>query len=85
MKQTERVLRYMEEHSTITPLQAQNELGVMRLAARIWDLRHAGHNIVQRSVNGKNRYGEATSFAEYRLEDNDAQSHHIDGAADKRP
>lgn len=85
MKQTDRVLRYMRDFGSITPLQALGDLGVMRLGARIWDLRREGHHITRRMVSGKNRYGEATSYAEYRLEDNDAQSYHNHGPVDPRP
>nr|DAI38488.1 MAG TPA: helix-turn-helix domain protein [Caudoviricetes sp.] len=73
MGQCERVLKYMQDFDTINPLQALGDLGVMRLGARIWDLRHQGHQISRRMVTGKNRYGEAVSYAEYRLEDNNAE------------
>lgn len=43
--QAQKVLRHMEEFGGITPLQAMQQLGVMRLASRIHDLRRAGHNI----------------------------------------
>ena len=69
MKQNERVLKYMKDFGTITQLQALSDLGVMRLGARIYDLKRAGHMISRRMVTRKNRYGEAVSFAEYRLED----------------
>ena len=69
MTQCERVLKYMQDFGTINPLQAMGDLGVMRLAARVGDLRREGHQISRRMVAGKNRYGEAVSFAEYRLED----------------
>ena len=85
MKQTELVLRYMQDFGAITQLQALGDLGIMRLGARIWDLRRDGHKITRPMVSGKNRYGESVSFAEYRLEDDNAQSHHIDGAADQTP
>lgn len=68
-KQTERVLRYMQDFGSITPLQALGDLGVMRLGARIWDLKQAGYPITRRMVGSKNRYGESVSYAEYRLED----------------
>lgn len=68
MKQEERILKYMQDFGSITPLQALDDLGVMRLGARIYDLRRAGHTISRRMVTKKNRYGEAVSFAEYRLE-----------------
>mgnify|MGYP005803182101 CR=1 FL=1 len=68
MKQEDRILKYMQDFGTITPLQALEDLGVMRLGARIYDLKKAGHPISRRMVTKKNRYGEAVSFAEYRLE-----------------
>ena len=68
MTQCDRVLKYMQDFGTITPVQAMQDLGCMRLGARIWDLRAAGHNITRRMVSSKNRYGEATTFAEYKLE-----------------
>ena len=42
MNHKELILEYMEKHGSITPLEAQRELGCMRLGARIWDLRHEG-------------------------------------------
>lgn len=68
MTQCERVLQYMKDFGSITPQDAMQDLGVMRLGARIWDLRHSGHNIARTMVTKKNRYGEAVTFAEYRLE-----------------
>ena len=67
MKQEERVLKYLRDFGSITPLQALEDLGVMRLGARIYDLKKAGHPISRRMVTRKNRYGESVSFAEYRL------------------
>lgn len=69
MTQCERVLKYLEDFGTINPLQALSDLGVMRLGARIWDLRNSGHQISRRMVTTKNRYGDAVSYAEYKLEE----------------
>lgn len=68
MTQTEKILDYMERHGSITPLEAMNELGVMRLGARIFDLKESGIEIITETVTGKNRDGETTRFARYRLE-----------------
>jgi hypothetical protein len=46
-----------------------SEYGVYRLAARIADLRGQGYNISSEIQTGKNRYGEATHFAVYKLEE----------------
>lgn len=73
MGQCERVLQYIKDFGSINPAQAFLDLGCYRLGARIWDLRHQGHQISRRMVTGKNRYGEAVSYAEYRLEDNNAE------------
>ena len=39
----------------------------MRLASRIADLKGMGHEIIAERTNGKNRYGEQTSYCTYRL------------------
>lgn len=68
MTQCERVLEYMQEFGSITPVEAMADLGCMRLAARIADLRSAGYAIGKRMKAGKNRYGNPVSYAEYYLE-----------------
>lgn len=70
MTQCERVLKYMEDFGSINPMQAMKDLGVMRLGARIFDLKKAGHRITRRTVTGRNRYGAPVIYAEYRLEEN---------------
>lgn len=39
------LLRHLREHRSITPMEALEEFGCYRLAARIHDLRTAGHPI----------------------------------------
>ena len=67
--QCERIVQYMNEFGCITPLDALSDLGVMRLASRISDLRKAGVPIKKEMVSAKNRYGEAVHFAKYRIVD----------------
>lgn len=67
MTQAERILRHLQDFGTITPVEALAEYGVMRLGARIWDLKHQGHEIVTEREEGLNRYGERTAYARYRL------------------
>ena len=62
-----RVLAYMEEHGSITPLEALNAFGCMRLGARIWDLRHEGYEIATGMVLDKDRNGEPMRYARYFL------------------
>lgn len=68
MKQTDRLLEYMRSHVGITPLEALNELSIFRLAARISDLRSAGHRIQTIRKRVTNKQGEECFVAEYRLE-----------------
>lgn len=42
MKQTEQVLEYMRTNGSIDPLRAFNDLGILRLGARIWDIKASG-------------------------------------------
>ena len=70
VKQTERILRHLEERGSITTLEAM-EIGILRLASRINDLRRAGHKIISTYVTGKNRYGETTRFSVYTLKKED--------------
>lgn len=65
--QANRILDYMRTHDGITPVEAIRDLGVMRLASRIVDIRHAGYTIEKTMETAINRYGEATRYARYRL------------------
>ncbi len=67
MKQAERVLKYMRDFGSITQLEAIRDISCMRLAARIDDLKREGHVIRSDTETGKNRYGENTRYARYRL------------------
>ena len=67
MTQTEKVLRHMKRFGSITPLEAMEEYGIMRLGAQIWDLKREGHLIQSEDVKGRNRFGEPTRYAKYRL------------------
>ena len=68
MKQTDKILLYMQTEGEITPLDALPEFNCMRLAARISDLRKAGHKIGRRIEKGTNRFGETVHYAVYWLE-----------------
>ena len=69
--QCEKVLAYMRQFGSITQLQALQDIGCMRLASRISDLRQQGFAIGRRIKTGKNRYGDSVSFAEYYLIEED--------------
>lgn len=70
-----RVIEYLRRNGSITQREADRELGVMRLASRISDLRRSGYGITKRMVKAKNRFDEPVSFAEYSLtEDGNVQT-----------
>jgi hypothetical protein len=57
--QCDRVRGYLETHGAITPMEALNEIGTMRLAARIAELRAAGMPIETCREEVKTRAGTA--------------------------
>jgi hypothetical protein len=60
--QSQQILGYLQAGKTLTPIEALDRFGVFRLAARVADLRAAGHDITTRTIK---RNG--THYAEYRL------------------
>ena len=67
LTQCERVLRHLRDYGSITSLEAITEYGILRLASRINDLKNLGYLITKETGKGKNRYGESTHFAIYKL------------------
>ena len=65
--QCDKVLAYMKQFGSITQLEALHDIGCMRLASRISDLRQQGVAIGRRMKTSKNRYGDDVFFAEYYL------------------
>lgn len=66
--QNERIIKYMQEFGSITQLEALTDLGVMRLASRISDLRTKGFSIRSTQETVSNRYGEKCRIKRYSLE-----------------
>jgi len=64
--QCKRILEFLDSYGTINPMQALTFLSVMRLAARISDLRRAGVEIEGEMVDHVNQFGEHVRFKEYR-------------------
>lgn len=63
--QKDKVLAYMQQYGSITPLDAMREFSCMRLGARIADLKADGYDIRTEFRAGKNKFGEATHWASY--------------------
>ncbi len=69
MKQADRILRHLRIHGAITPIEALNFYGSMRLAARVNELRNDGFKISTDLV----RFG-GKKWARYRLIDEPQQA-----------
>lgn len=65
--QVVRILKYMNDFGSITQFEAMRDLGVMRLASRISEMRKDGFNIVCRMETTRNRYGEKCRVKRYSL------------------
>ena len=67
--QCERLIEYMQRHpiNGVTQIDALNELGILRLASRISELRSDGYVIEKEMISVKNKFGEKCFVARYRL------------------
>ena len=65
--QTQAVLMYIEEKGSITTLEAFAELGILRLASRINDLKRMGYKFICNTEKVTTRYGGKTRITRYRL------------------
>lgn len=64
--QTELVWDYMKANGGITTLQAYDDLGITRLSARIWELRHQHQlPIDDEDIEVPRRNGETTQVKRY--------------------
>ena len=63
--QNQRILNYIAEFGSITQFEALQDLGVMRLASRISDLRRLGYPITSTVEPVKNRFGETCHIKRY--------------------
>lgn len=66
MTQTQRVLDYMERHGSISQQEAISAFSCYRLAAKIFELRRAGVEIITERVPFRNEYTDGY-YAVYKL------------------
>lgn len=69
--QAQRVLEYIKTFGSITQLEALKDLGVMRLASRISDLKKQGYPITSEFDTVMNRFGEPCQIKRYNLQEVD--------------
>lgn len=75
MTQSERIIRYMQDFGSITPMDAFR-MGITKLATRVSEMRRDGMQIEDDWVKGKNQFGEPVRFKKYWLEEvQDEQIH----------
>ena len=67
MTQNDKIIRHLHDYGSITPIEAFNEYGIMRLASRVCDLKKKGYDIRSKSTKSVNRYGEPIWYAKYEL------------------
>ena len=65
--QRDKILHHLETFGSIDPVQALQEYGVFRLAARIDELRRDAYEIETHLVKTVNRFGEDVRFGRYVL------------------
>lgn len=68
MTQLERVANHLQEHGSITSMEAFEQYGITRLSAKVFDLRKQGMDISMTRTKCKNRYGDEVYYGVYRLE-----------------
>lgn len=76
--QCDLILQHLKDYGSITPLVAMKEYGILRLAARISNLRNSGYNIITSTVTTKNKAGNPVNFAKYTLLEGDYERNKMD-------
>ena len=66
--QNERIIDYLERFGSITQFDAFQDLGIMRLASRISDLKRNGYPISSNIETVYNRFGEKCRIKRYFFE-----------------
>lgn len=64
-KQHERILQYLDEFGSISPMEAFSDLGITKLSTRIGEMIRKGVKIEKTMEVRKNRFGEKVSYMRY--------------------
>lgn len=65
MKQSERIVEYINKYGSISPMEAFADLGITKLATRISEMRKDGYVFEQEYIESKNRFGESVYYMRY--------------------
>lgn len=71
MTQRDAITKFIEEHGSITPMDAYEALGITKLATRISEMIREGTPVYKSWEEGENRYGEKVRFMRYTLREED--------------
>ena len=73
MTQSERIIDYIKQFGSISPLEAFRDLGITKLATRISEMKKEGMEFDQEFMKSKNRFGETVHYMRYSLPKKDKQ------------
>ena len=69
MTQAERIIQYINEFGSISPLEAFRDLGITKLATRISEMSAEGIVFIKKYEESKNRFGEKVHYMRYSLKE----------------
>ena len=67
MTQGERIVEYIKEFGSISPMEAFNALGITKLATRVSELAKDGVVLERAMMESQNRYGDKVRYMRYWL------------------
>lgn len=67
MNQYEKILQYIIDFGSISPMEAFSDLGITKLATRISEMRKDGIEFEQKWECSKNRYGQHVRYMRYSM------------------
>ena len=67
MTQQQRILQYMRDFGSISPMEAFRDLGITKLATRISEITRGGQAVAKQMETSRNRYGNTVRYMRYRL------------------
>ena len=67
MTQGERIIKYIKDFGSISPMEAFRDLGITKLATRISEMSRDGIKFNKEYIKAENRYGEHVYYMRYSL------------------
>ena len=65
MTQAERIMNYINDFGSISPMEAFRDLGITKLATRVSEMKRDGIKFEQKFEESKNRCGETVRYMRY--------------------